>query len=110
MVKYGIKETLEVLELAGSVVNLGKGLMDGVGLGDLGLAKELVEDIAPAIDNVELVWKHELRDLDEGEVEQIKNKVKEVVGDLLVIEDDWFEFGTRIIMAVVTLVRLIKLK
>lgn len=110
MEKHGIKETLEVLELAGSVIRLGRGLMDGFGLGDVGLVKNVVEDISPAIDDIELVWKNELKDLDEAEVNQIKEKVMEIAGGLIVVDEDWFEVGSKIVMSIITIVRLIKIK
>ena len=110
MEKHGVKETLEVLELAGSVIHLGRGLMDGFGLGDVSLIKDVVGDITPAIDDIELVWKNELRDLDESEVNQIKEKVMEIAGSLIVVDEDWFEVGSKIVMSIVTIVRLIKFK
>jgi len=110
MVKHGIKEILELLDMIDRGLHLGIALSDGVDLSDWGELVRFAKTIQPAIKDIEMIWLNELKDLDSEELEVIKNRVLEIFGGLITVPEEWLKVAQQQILAVIGFIKLIQLR
>lgn len=99
--KYGIKETLEVLDFGLVFAKSAKlAMADGEAtVGDLKYAFPVLQLAPEALEGIQLIGK-ELQDLDAAELAQLEAKAKEYVGELAPAElqeviSDAIELGVK---------------
>lgn len=94
MSQYGIKETLEVIDLGLAIgYGIGKSYEDGkFQATDIANFMPAVMEIPDALTGIGEV-PNELADLSEEEVVQIKNHILNKAADIPGIEDSWMEYA-----------------
>jgi hypothetical protein len=103
----GIKETREVLACAKELKELTGAILRKDWVSIAWQAKDVVNTIGPAIDDVEKVWKEELVDLDAQEIEILRGDLNEIAGREL-INDEWMGYGLALINFVKVIIDFIK--